>query len=106
MSWSSTWAKMRLKGERAPRLAKLAEIIEKTWPDLTAVAEPGRGFCNTDRKIPGTRLRHPGKGRTGTLLTVRQRVGGEVIYKHNAAETYRDNWDVVRWIEDRYKESK
>lgn len=102
-------------------LKQLARLIEAAFPDLVATAEPGRGYCNTDRDIPGTRLRRPGKGRTGTLLTVRRRLPktcsgrshdyrlgescsycGErrdgIVFQHNAAETYRRNQDVVDWI--------
>ena len=93
---------------KAPRLKALARQIEEEFPDLRAVAEPGGGYCNTDRNIPGTRLRHPGKGRRGTLLTVWSRdvwphdtvpmTRDRIYYQHNAAETYRNNEDVIDWI--------
>ena len=86
----------------APRLKKLAEVIRAEWPDLDVRVE--RGFCNTDRKVG--RHRHPGKGRHGTRLIVRDLsmqppYGGEVLLDHNSAETYRRNSEVVEWIEAR-----
>jgi hypothetical protein len=117
---------------KAPSLKALAAKIEKEWPDLVAIVYPARhplgGFCCTDRKIPGTRLRHPGKGRRGSRLIVSWRPGHgpschgsnvhlfgvgrntcsscgwdryRAILDHNAAETYRTNQDVVNWIASR-----
>lgn len=105
-------------------LAQLAADINREFPDLLATAVPGAGYCNTDRKIG--RLRWPGKGRRGTLLTVKRRlprcctgpqhkyslgpyctICGEhssgIVFQHNAAETYRTNQDVVTWIADERK---
>lgn len=92
--------------ERAPRLATIAKWVNE---HTTLVAEIERGYCNTDRKIPGTRLRHPGKGRYGTRLKVwrsqKHRRDGtpygpnSALLDHNAAETYRYNGEVVRWLE-------
>lgn len=84
-----------LNRKRAPRLKKLAEMIEASGKFKTRLAQ---GFCNTDRKIPGTRLRHPGKGRYGTELFVYDLKGNQV-FRHNSAETYRTNGEVVRWME-------
>lgn len=120
---------------RAPSLRILAMRIEHLFPDLVAIVYPANhprgGFCNTDRKIPGTRLRRPGKGRRGSRLMVSWRPGhgpgaacresavgkhsygigphcmncgehrDDLVFEHNAAETYRTNADVVRWIEQR-----
>lgn len=88
---------------RAPRLTALAAQINAEFPWLEATIEPG--FCNTDRQIKGTRLRHSGQGRRGNKLVVRARAAEPgrlraVVYSHNAAETYRTNAEVVRWIED------
>jgi hypothetical protein len=55
------------------------------------------GWCNTDRQIPGTRLRHPGKGRHGTRLLV-YRPDGSLALDHNSAETYRSNDEVEEWL--------
>lgn len=77
-----------------PRLKVLAELI--TWY-LGYRTVLGRGYCSTDRHIPGTRLRREGKGREGTLLEVFGRKG-ERIFKHNAADTYRCNQDVANWL--------
>lgn len=93
----------------APRLAQLAEQINREFPDLEAVIE--QGYCCTDRKIPGTRLRRPGKGRRGNKLVVYSRTKRSpsgldrlVVFSHNSAETYRRNSEVVDWIERRKKE--
>lgn len=47
----------------------LADEIRRRWPELDVKVE--QGFACTDRKIPGTRLRHPGKGRLGSRIIVR-----------------------------------
>jgi hypothetical protein len=65
-------------------------------PRYAATVE--QGYCNTDRNIRGTRLRHPGKGRYGNKLVVRK--GDAIVFKHNAAETYRHNEEVERWLAD------
>lgn len=104
---------------KAPRLAAIAKWLNE---HTTLLAETEQGFCNTDRKIG--RLRIPGKGRTGTRIKVWQ--GDEhktemvkmpfhymypdrykdqrkfqigPLLDHNAAETYRSNDEVVRWVE-------
>lgn len=85
--------------KRAPTLAALARQINAALPSLEAIAEPGKGYCNTDSRVAGTRFRREGRGRWGTLLTVRVRATGEVLFRHNAAETYRHNGEVVAWLE-------
>jgi hypothetical protein len=80
----------------APRLATLAGAInQKMNGKFFASIEPG--FCNTDRKIPGTRLRHPGKGRRGNKLVVRNRKG-EIVLTHDSAETYRTNAEALEKV--------
>ncbi len=105
-----------------PRLSVIAAWINA---NTTLFAEIEKGYCNTDRKIPGTRLRHPGKGRTGNRIKVfecedhkrelilnpwhhfaredtereRSRVYSRgPLLDHNAAETYRRNEEVVYWL--------
>ncbi len=90
MSWSYF---TRRKARRLPTIAKW--INENT--DHTAII--GIGHCNTDRDIPGTRLRHPGKGRWGNKLIVKTPKGA-IAFEHNAAETYRMNYEVELWIEN------
>lgn len=106
-------------GAKAPRLSSIAAWINA---NTTLFAEIEKGYCNTDRKISGTRLIHPGKGRTGNRLKVfecedhkwelvrqpfspyaktqpeRKYPNGPLL-DHNAAETYRSNDEVVRWLE-------
>lgn len=77
------------------RLKKLAEIINA---DGRFTAKIERGYCNTDRKIPGTRLRHPGKGREGNRLIVTDKLLNTKVLDHNAADTYRYNGEVVEWM--------
>lgn len=69
-----------------------------------------RGYCNTDRQIPGTRLRSPGKGRYGNRIKVwkltpdgRCPVLDPPLLDHNSAETYRHNGEVEDWLADELK---
>ncbi len=88
---------MELRGKR---LKTLAAFINKNLPYSATIVE---GYCNTDRHIPGTRLRSPGKGRYGNKLVIRNRTGC-IVFEHNAAGTYRYNLEVVEWIEKKIKE--
>ena len=90
MSWSYF---TRRKARRLPAIAKW--INEST----DHKAEIREGYYNTDRDIPGTRLRHPGKGQWGNKLIVKNPEGAKVL-EHNAAETYRMNYEVEHWIEN------
>jgi len=86
-----------------PRLPTLARFIRETWPELDVKLEPWT--TNTDRKIPGSRLRIPGRGRKGNLLTVRElehcarghRIE-RLLLRHESGETYRHNGEVCDWI--------
>jgi hypothetical protein len=86
------------------RLSTIAAWINANLPELEAKIE--RSSCNTDTKVAGTRFLRRGKGRRGNRLKVFRRQGGEVskigerrpIFDHNAAETYRTNDDVERWL--------
>ena len=80
----------------ARRLKTIARWINDSLPELHARIE--RGYCNTDRKIPGSRLRRPGLGRWGNRLIVTRRNNKIVVYDHNGAETYRTNDEVERWL--------
>lgn len=77
----------------ARRLSTIAKDINDNCDGFTA--EIVRGYCNTDRKVG--RLRWPGKGREGNRLIVRN-ANCEVIFDHNAAETYRTNAEVEEWL--------
>lgn len=76
------------------RLATIAKLINQKVPGFRA--EIVEGYCDTDRKIG--RLRHPGKGRYGNRLVVRNK-HDVVVIDHNAAETYRTNEEVLRKVE-------
>jgi len=93
---------------RAPRLSQIAAWINQR---TTLIAEIRQGYCNTDRIIPNTRIRIPGKGRRGNELLVFLNAehrnecwsiprSAAPILRHNAAETYRCNAEVVRWLDD------
>jgi len=77
------------------RLTTIAKEINAEVEGFTA--EVVRGYCNTDRKLAGTRLISPGKGREGNKLVVRN-ADGNVVLSHNAAETYRCNGEVEEWL--------
>ena len=85
-----------MKSKMARRLKSIAQHINLTWSSYTA--EIVEGYCNTDRKIPGSRLRHVGMGRTGNRLIVRDTRTGKIVFDHNAAETYRTNAEVEAWV--------
>jgi len=78
-----------------PQLRTIAKWINQTMPGYSATVI--RGYCNTDRKMAGTRLRRPGKGREGTRIIVIK--AGITVLDHNAAETYRCNQEVFDWYE-------
>jgi hypothetical protein len=90
------------KKPRARRLKELAEAINKKYPMWEATIE--KGYCNTDSQVAGTRFLRRGKGRTGNKLVVRWRHLYAIdptskVFEHNAAETYRCNEEVERWLE-------
>lgn len=86
------------------RLTTIAKWINAHRLVLGLRAEIVEGYCNTDRKVG--RLRSPGKGRTGNRLLVYPLHKGErdglgrfrPVLDHNAAETYRSNDEVERWL--------
>jgi hypothetical protein len=85
---------------KARRLSVIAAYINAHCPGLHARIE--HETVNTDRHI-GYHLRHPGKGRRGTRLLVEDltrmtRTGHPVVLDHHAAETYRCNDEVERWL--------
>jgi len=91
----------------ARRLKSIARWINQFLDGYTARIITG--YCNTDRKIPGTRLRVEGKGRYGNRLIVTKDSTGETVLDHNAAETYRCNEEVESWLQkqiDRSEELK
>lgn len=59
---------------------------------------------STDQRIPGTRLRRPGKGRQGLRLEIWP-VGAETwrpeqrLYQHESSETYRRHDEARAWVE-------
>lgn len=78
---------------------RLAKLIEKRWPHLVVKVESWKS--STDRSIG--RLRWPGKGRTGSRITVEQYDLNEVyrfktLLDHRNSETYRRLTEVVEWM--------
>lgn len=84
----------------ARRLSAIAKWIEENHGKDGYRARVGPVTFNTDRKVPGRRLRIPGKGRQGNKLVVTK--NGEEIFSHNSAETYRCNEEVERWLEEEF----
>ena len=80
----------------ARRLKTIAKWINEWMSQDGYRAEIVEGYCNTDRKIPGTRLKHPGKGRWGNRIIVKK--NGKVVLDHNSTETYRTNSEVEEWV--------
>lgn len=90
---------------KAPRLSVIAAWVNA---NTALVAQMDRVYCNTGRKAG--RLRIPGKGRNGTRILIAKsaeamrayhltgRNHAPLLLDHNAAETYRCNADVVRWL--------
>jgi hypothetical protein len=77
------------------RLKTIANWINSNMPDYKASIQ--KSSFSTDRKISGTRLRWPGKGREGNRLIITK--GTVIVLDHNSAETYRQNWEVERWLD-------
>lgn len=77
-------------------IKSLAREIKETWPWVDVKVESS--WSSTDRKIAGTRLRHPGKGRRGSRITVSER--GVIVFDHDNSETYRTTAEVRQWFEE------
>jgi hypothetical protein len=87
----------------SPRLSVLADYINRAFPELEAEVEATE--YNTDRHPKGVMWRIPGKGRKGNKLTVYRRaddymtrITSNPVFRHNAAETYRHNYEVCAWV--------
>lgn len=80
---------------RAPRLEEIATLVNEHFPKGYS-AEVTRSWSSTDRKLTGTRLRHPGKGRRGNRLVVKR--GTEVVVDHDSSETYRENGEALEKV--------
>lgn len=94
---------------KARRLKAIAAWINENVSELHA--EVRSSYCNTDRKVG--RLRWPGKGRNGNEILVFKsdapcfdEYHNPPVFRHNAAETYRSNDEVERWLADYLKNRK
>jgi hypothetical protein len=76
------------------RLKTIARWINENVPTLRATVV--RDLVDTSRKIG--RLRWPGKNRSGNRIIVRRRSDDCIVLDHSAAETYRHNEEVERWL--------
>lgn len=73
-------------------------------PVLAAVSAT---ITDTDRKLPGTRLRHIGKGRRGLKLEIRlarqsapdMLSRDALLFEHTSSETYRRHAEARAWVE-------
>jgi hypothetical protein len=91
---------------RRDTIRSLADEIRERWPNLEV--EVRASTASTDRKISGTRLIRPGRGRTGTRIIVRDPSRRDdtwlrmpvVLLDHDNAETYRRTSEVRAWIEE------
>ena len=100
---------------RSPSLKDLVKYVNMFLAQSLGVTATLRtSWSSTDRPVPGTRLRHPGRGRTGRKLEVFNDAAmpfplpwggtakkGEVVFSHDSSETYRHNTEVCQWILDR-----
>jgi hypothetical protein len=83
----------------ARRLRTIARHVNESVKGLTARVEPS--YSSTDRQLTGTRLRSPGKGRSGNKLTIHVTGHPEwVVLAHDSSETYRSNDEVELWLAD------
>lgn len=78
------------------------KLVDSQGRPVTAKIERRR--TSTDRKIAGTRLRRPGKGRQGLLLEIWP-IGADTwrpeqrLFRHESSETYRRHDEAREWIE-------
>lgn len=100
--------------EKARRLSAIAAWINARSEILGIRADLHKVSVSTDRPLPkGLRFRvHTGKGRSGNELRIyavralrertpfgpRRHGAGDLVHRHNAAETYRSNDEVERWL--------
>lgn len=81
----------------SPRLTTIAAAINAKVKGYTAVARPSS--TSTDRKLAGTRLVHPGKGRKGFSLVITNSEGREVFEYDTSVHPYRSNKEAAERIE-------
>ena len=92
--WAETIKTARYPYPKARTLKKIAEWVNSN-PSLGLAANTRSVVYSTDRKAG--RLRIPGKGRKGVLLTLTDE-SGKILFSHNSGETYRCNFEVERWL--------
>jgi hypothetical protein len=84
-------------GRRLQTIANEVNGDSAVFRGLTARME--RGYYNTDRKIPGTRLRRPGRDRHGNRIVIHVTDHPTwVLLDHNAAAPYRYNNEVEQLL--------
>ena len=90
-AYSQKWE--RNKSVRCPRLKTLAKYINEFIDGYVARV---RGGFHESCRVYG-RVAVTGTSRSTTILEVRNS-DGVLVLRHNSAETYRTNYDVVKWI--------
>ena len=90
-AYSQKWE--RNKSVRCPRLKTLGKYINEFLEGYTARV---RGGFHESCRVYG-RVAVSGTSRSTTILEVRNS-DGVLALRHNSAETYRTNYDVVNWI--------
>lgn len=77
-------------------LKAIAQYINTRFYDgLTATVE--QWTARTDRHWRGSRLRWPGKGRTGSRIKIKK--GEFLLLDHKNSKTYRRVSEVTKWLE-------
>lgn len=89
---------------RAPRLKILAQFIKEN-SDYKVTFEKVDSVYK-DTQISGTRLRREGmREYKGSKLTVEDEKG-RILLHHDSTDTYRQNWEVCKWIQRNIIEKK
>jgi hypothetical protein len=81
----------------SPRLTSIAAAINAKVKGYKAEARPS--WSSTDRKLAGTRLIHPGKGRRGFSLVITNSEGREVFVYDTSVHSYRSNKEAAVRVE-------
>lgn len=84
----------------ARQLKTIVRYINENSEKLRIRATIEASFVSTDRKIPGTRCRAPGKGIRGQRVQVFYLPTGEKVLDHNSAHAHRPTRKLEEWLTD------